>query len=132
MSTFFGKLKSGTVRQPVLIPPPWLIEQIVASHCFRQIMKLLAFVLCLTRAQQAATSPSVGPSLSKKDAAFLPQTPLEKLLSNAGPIREDGSDKFFGMENVCLRPAIRGIANIDARSLATHGAALVRQASLQL
>src|SRR5437764_6035478 len=109
MSTFFGKLKSGTVRQPVLIPPPWLIEQIVASHCFRQITKLLAFVLCLTRAQQAATSPSVGPSLSKKDAASLPQTPLEKLLSNAGPIREDGSDKFFGMENVCLRPAIRGI-----------------------
>jgi len=27
-------------------------------------------------------------------------TPLEKLLQNAGPVREDGSDKFFGLENV--------------------------------
>ena len=27
-------------------------------------------------------------------------TPLEKMLLNAGPIRPDGSDKFFGMENV--------------------------------
>ncbi|KFY40823.1 hypothetical protein V494_03298 [Pseudogymnoascus sp. VKM F-4513 (FW-928)] len=26
-------------------------------------------------------------------------TPLEKMLLNAGPIRPDGSDKFFGMEN---------------------------------
>ncbi len=27
-------------------------------------------------------------------------TPLEKMLQNAGAIRPDGSDKFFGMENV--------------------------------
>lgn len=26
-------------------------------------------------------------------------TPLEKKLQDMGPIREDGSDKFFGMEN---------------------------------
>jgi ubiquitin carboxyl-terminal hydrolase 9/13 len=52
------------------------------------------------RAQQGATSPSIGSSPSKKDTASQPQTPLEKLLLNAGPIREDGSDKFFGMENV--------------------------------
>jgi hypothetical protein len=25
---------------------------------------------------------------------------LEKLLTDAGPIRRDGSDKFFGFENV--------------------------------
>ena len=27
-------------------------------------------------------------------------SPVEKLLYNAGPIRPDGSDKFFGLENV--------------------------------
>jgi hypothetical protein len=37
---------------------------------------------------------------SKKDGAASNQTPLEKMLMNAGPIRNDGSDKFFGMENV--------------------------------
>ncbi|OLN82848.1 putative ubiquitin carboxyl-terminal hydrolase creB [Colletotrichum chlorophyti] len=26
-------------------------------------------------------------------------TPLEKMLQNAGPLREDGTDKFFGLEN---------------------------------
>jgi ubiquitin carboxyl-terminal hydrolase 9/13 len=26
-------------------------------------------------------------------------TPLEKRLLDMGPIREDGSDKFYGMEN---------------------------------
>lgn len=27
-------------------------------------------------------------------------TPLEKMLQNAGPVRADGTDKFFGLENV--------------------------------
>jgi hypothetical protein len=27
-------------------------------------------------------------------------TPLEKMLHDSGPVRNDGSDKFFGMENV--------------------------------
>lgn len=32
----------------------------------------------------------------------MPKTPLQKLLSDAGPLKSDGSDKFFGMENVGL------------------------------
>ncbi|KAL2155095.1 hypothetical protein VTH82DRAFT_3771 [Thermothelomyces myriococcoides] len=36
---------------------------------------------------------------SKKDEPQPDLTPLEKLLQHAGPIREDGSDKFFGLEN---------------------------------
>ncbi|KUI57226.1 putative ubiquitin carboxyl-terminal hydrolase creB [Cytospora mali] len=36
---------------------------------------------------------------SKKDEPPQELTPLEKLLQNAGPLREDGSDKFFGLEN---------------------------------
>lgn len=42
---------------------------------------------------QAATSPT------KKDANAPERTPLEKLLQDAGPLRADGSDKFFGFEN---------------------------------
>jgi ubiquitin carboxyl-terminal hydrolase 9/13 len=36
----------------------------------------------------------------KKDPNAPEPTPLEKLLVNAGPLRGDGSDKFFGFENV--------------------------------
>ncbi|KAK4129269.1 cysteine proteinase [Parathielavia appendiculata] len=36
---------------------------------------------------------------TKKDEPQPDLTPVEKLLHNAGPIREDGSDKFFGLEN---------------------------------
>lgn len=35
-------------------------------------------------------------------------TPLEKMLQNAGPVRSDGSDKYFGLENVsCLHNQLR-------------------------
>ncbi|KAG5304593.1 ubiquitin C-terminal hydrolase [Histoplasma capsulatum G186AR] len=43
---------------------------------------------------QASTSSSV-----KKYVLPAPMTPLEKMLQDAGPLRNDGSDKFFGMEN---------------------------------
>jgi ubiquitin carboxyl-terminal hydrolase 9/13 len=42
----------------------------------------------------------MSPSATKKPEGTLEPTPLEKMLKNAGPIRPDGSDKFFGMENV--------------------------------
>jgi hypothetical protein len=45
------------------------------------------------------TTSSASPKNKKEEPA--PElTPLEKLLQNAGPFREDGSDKFFGLENV--------------------------------
>lgn len=45
------------------------------------------------------TTTSASPKNKKEEPA--PElTPLEKLLQNAGPLREDGSDKFFGLENV--------------------------------
>lgn len=49
---------------------------------------------------QGVSSPTSGSTPTKKDSHAPPKTPLEKLLTNAGPLREDGSDKFFGMENV--------------------------------
>ncbi|KAF2187782.1 cysteine proteinase [Zopfia rhizophila CBS 207.26] len=44
-------------------------------------------------------SPASSNLLAKKDLHALQPTPLEKLLADAGPIRADGSDKFFGFEN---------------------------------
>lgn len=31
---------------------------------------------------------------------MLDLTPLEKMLQNAAPLRDDGADRFFGLENV--------------------------------
>ncbi|KAL1908248.1 hypothetical protein Sste5344_006006 [Sporothrix stenoceras] len=43
----------------------------------------------------------------KKEEPPPEQTPLEKMLLNAGPIRDDGTDKFFGLENVFRENVIR-------------------------
>nr|UWK20428.1 ubiquitin thiolesterase [Trichoderma rodmanii] len=45
----------------------------------------------------AQTTKEVVPK--KKDEIVPELTPLEKMLQNAGPLREDGTDKFFGFEN---------------------------------
>ncbi|OCL01799.1 cysteine proteinase [Glonium stellatum] len=45
------------------------------------------------------SSPASGNTPTKKDPHAPLPTPLEKLLADAGPIRADGSDKFFGFEN---------------------------------
>ncbi|KAK0669337.1 hypothetical protein QBC41DRAFT_109560 [Cercophora samala] len=44
------------------------------------------------------TTSSKGKNKEKDDSA-LDLTPVERLLQNAGAIRPDGSDKFFGLEN---------------------------------
>lgn len=51
------------------------------------------------KAGTAPTSPAAGSTPVKKDPNAPELTPLEKLLANAGPLRNDGSDKFFGFEN---------------------------------
>jgi hypothetical protein len=66
----------------------------VYLHAFHlTAVKLIANSLCKGPSNPSAQS-------SKKDGSATNQTPLEKMLMNAGPIRNDGSDKFFGMENV--------------------------------
>lgn len=47
----------------------------------------------------APAGPATGHPVAKKDPNAPEPTPLEKLLTNAGPLRGDGSDKFFGFEN---------------------------------
>jgi hypothetical protein len=50
---------------------------------------------------QGPASPANANTPTKKDPNAPLPTPLEKLLSEyPGPIRQDGSDKFFGFENV--------------------------------
>jgi ubiquitin carboxyl-terminal hydrolase 9/13 len=49
---------------------------------------------------------------AKKDQNAVQPTPMEKLLADIGGPRTDGSDKFFGMENVSLlRPLLCGVAD---------------------
>jgi ubiquitin carboxyl-terminal hydrolase 9/13 len=50
---------------------------------------------------QSPASPAANAAPAKRDPNAPQPTPLEKLLADAGPIRADGSDKFFGFENVC-------------------------------
>ncbi|KAI0102140.1 cysteine proteinase [Nemania sp. FL0031] len=47
----------------------------------------------------ASLNSSAKDGLKKKEEPAPELTPLEKMLQNAGAIRQDGSDKFFGMEN---------------------------------
>ncbi|KAL8890983.1 MAG: hypothetical protein Q9215_001905 [Flavoplaca cf. flavocitrina] len=59
----------------------------------------MASLLAKIRSSTAASQAS-GSSTPKKDPNATLLTPLERHLRDAGPIQDDGSDKFFGMENV--------------------------------
>lgn len=48
---------------------------------------------------QASNPPATAPPV-KKDLQVPQLSPLEKRLQDMGSIRGDGSDKFYGMENV--------------------------------
>ncbi|KAJ5570027.1 uncharacterized protein N7459_009457 [Penicillium hispanicum] len=52
-----------------------------------------------SRSNGAPTNPSPSPAPPKKDPQTPQISPLEKRMQDMGPIRGDGSDKFFGMEN---------------------------------
>ncbi|KAK7970036.1 hypothetical protein PG996_001526 [Apiospora saccharicola] len=48
----------------------------------------------------AGDAKAAGKDAQKKKEEPPPElTPLEKMLQNAGPVREDGTDKFYGLEN---------------------------------
>ncbi|KAL6402945.1 ubiquitin thiolesterase [Ilyonectria robusta] len=50
----------------------------------------------------ASSTPSKDALAKKKEEPVLDLTPLEKMLQNAPPLRDDGTDRFFGLENVRL------------------------------
>ncbi|KAH7137189.1 hypothetical protein B0J13DRAFT_73597 [Dactylonectria estremocensis] len=47
----------------------------------------------------SSSTPSKDAVSKKKEEPVLDLTPLEKMLQNAGPVRDDGTDRFFGLEN---------------------------------
>ncbi|EPE06785.1 ubiquitin carboxyl-terminal hydrolase 13 [Ophiostoma piceae UAMH 11346] len=51
----------------------------------------------LSKLKPSANTSHAANAAPKKEV--VEQTPLEKMLLNAGPIRDDGTDKFFGLEN---------------------------------
>ena len=51
---------------------------------------------------QGSNPATVAATPAKKEPPAPGMTPLEKRLQDMGPIRDNGSDKFFGMENVSV------------------------------
>ncbi|KAI9701666.1 MAG: hypothetical protein M1820_006437 [Bogoriella megaspora] len=62
-------------------------------------------ILGLVKSKTSPASPSATAAPTKKDPNAPQPSPLEKLLADAGPLRADGSDKFFGFENVINFPS---------------------------
>ncbi|KAM0278027.1 hypothetical protein ACHAQH_005396 [Verticillium albo-atrum] len=63
---------------------------------------MAGFLNKLKSAGTVTTSPAGKDAAAKKKEALEPPpeiTPLEKMLQNAGPLRDDGTDRFFGLEN---------------------------------
>ncbi|PWY80698.1 cysteine proteinase [Aspergillus heteromorphus CBS 117.55] len=76
---------------PQLLPPLFgLAYRTLPSHTGRLRLRVL---------RAGSSTPSVGTTPAKKEPQPLPMTPLEKMLQDMGSVRDDGSDKFFGMEN---------------------------------
>ncbi|ROT35287.1 cysteine proteinase [Sodiomyces alkalinus F11] len=63
---------------------------------------MASFLNRLKNASSVTTSTAnKDVAVKKKEKEELPPelTPLEKMLQNAGPLRDDGTDRFFGLEN---------------------------------
>ncbi|KAL7628749.1 hypothetical protein AAE478_000264 [Parahypoxylon ruwenzoriense] len=80
----------------------------------------------------SASAPTSKEAQKKKDDATPDVTPLERMLQNTGALRQDGSDKFFGMENVLKFPPLspsdtpngnRARVNVQIRAPAVNGGA---------
>jgi ubiquitin carboxyl-terminal hydrolase 9/13 len=50
--------------------------------------------------QAPSTNATKDAVAKKKEEPSSEVTPLEKMLLNAGPLKMDGSDRFYGFENV--------------------------------
>nr|UWK20425.1 ubiquitin thiolesterase [Trichoderma protrudens] len=61
---------------------------------------MAGFFTKIKSASTPSTAQTTKELVPKKKDEIVPElTPLEKMLQNAGPLREDGTDKFFGFEN---------------------------------
>jgi hypothetical protein len=81
---------------------------VAVSWCCRLAIRLLIY-----NAAQNPAGGSHGNTPTKRDPNALLPTPLERLLADdTTPIRTDGSDKFFGLENVSIPRVLRGSASV--------------------
>jgi hypothetical protein len=79
-------------------PPPSASSSLRVLHSHHELrVQLLTKPRC---AQATGTTSAKENGTKKKDEVPLEVTPLEKMLQNVGPLREDGSDRFYGFENV--------------------------------
>ncbi|KAH6898975.1 hypothetical protein B0T10DRAFT_125473 [Thelonectria olida] len=60
---------------------------------------MAGFFTKIKSSSTGSSTPSKDALAKKKEEPVLDLTPLEKMLQNAGPLREDGTDRFFGLEN---------------------------------
>nr|UWK20419.1 ubiquitin thiolesterase [Trichoderma decipiens] len=61
---------------------------------------MAGFFTKIKSASTPSSSQTTKEVVQKKKDEVVPElTPLEKMLQNAGPLREDGTDKFYGIEN---------------------------------
>ena len=100
MASFFGKLRSSAVS----ISCSLLYPSSIRNKRPEETPNGKGYRLLISGDAKGPTSPTSASSPAKKDPNAPQPTPLEKLLSDAGPIRDDGSDKFFGLENVGRNP----------------------------
>jgi len=115
MAGFFNKLKPGAVctvslplaRRPCAAsraPPP--CDRASARESFVSRGVAAADRDPPSQASANATNQASPGKKKEKEEPAPELTPLEKMLQNAGPIREDGTDKFLGLENVSASPPI--------------------------
>ncbi|KFA64192.1 hypothetical protein S40285_00830 [Stachybotrys chlorohalonatus IBT 40285] len=64
-----------------------------------QSSKFLRLTTGFGKLQASSTTTAKETAAKKKDEQAVELTPLERMLQNAGPLREDGSDRFYGFEN---------------------------------
>ncbi|PON21629.1 hypothetical protein TGAM01_v209518 [Trichoderma gamsii] len=71
---------------------------------------------------QPSTAQTTKDVVPKKKDEIVPElTPLEKMLQNAGALREDGTDKFFGFENALFYSDLFRESVINYPSLSPSG-----------
>ncbi|KAF9879777.1 ubiquitin carboxyl-terminal hydrolase [Colletotrichum karsti] len=82
--------------------PPYPDHDSLSNHTLQEAANMASFFNKLKSGGNSTTTATTKDAPSKKAGKEEPApelTPLEKMLQNAGPLREDGTDKFFGLEN---------------------------------
>ncbi|KAK3329298.1 hypothetical protein B0H66DRAFT_596892 [Apodospora peruviana] len=94
-----GKDGSRGSEMYVLDFTPHFLDKRLSINVVKSASMTLKDPSMRTTVTANSKSDSNAAAKNKKEELAPELTPLEKLLQSAGPLREDGSDKFFGLEN---------------------------------